>query len=103
MKETIKRPLTKKPLNWRSLIWVFVAWLLIIYLFGGLMSPKSSEHTISYTKFKQLVTNGRVAEVTIEGNQISGQYRQTQAEKQQEKKQASAGQKSIFQIFQLIR
>jgi cell division protease FtsH len=100
MKETIKRPLTKKPLNWRSLIWVFVAWLLIIYLFGGLMSPKPSERTISYTKFKQLVTNGRVAEVTIEGNQISGQYRQTQAEKQQEKKQASAGQKSIFQIFQ---
>ena len=100
MKETIKRPLAKKPFSWRTLIWVFLAWLLFLYLFSGLLSPAPSTQTISYTKFKQMVENGRITEVTLKGNQITGKYRQTQSEKEKGKKSASSGEKSIFQIFQ---
>jgi cell division protease FtsH len=99
MKETIKRPLAKKPFNWRTLIWMFLVWVLFLYLFSGILSPTPAARTISYTKFKQLVRNGRVAEVTLKGDRISGKFRQTKSEKEKEQKPAPAKGKSIFQIF----
>jgi hypothetical protein len=47
-----------------------------------------------------MIRNGKIAEVTLKGNQITGKYRQTQSQKQKEKKSASGGKNSIFQIFQ---
>jgi len=97
MKETFKRPLAKKPLNWRTLIWVVLSWLLLLYLFGGLFSPTSAERTISYTEFKQKVKDGRVVEVTLKGNEITGKLKQAPSGQEKPK---SAEKKSIFQIFQ---
>jgi len=97
MKETFKRPLAKKPLNWRTLIWVILSWLLLLYLFGGLFSPTPAERTISYTEFKQKVKDGRVVEVTLKGNEITGKLKQAPSGKEKPK---SVEKKSIFQIFQ---
>jgi len=100
MKETIKRPLAKKPYNWRTLIWVFLAWLLFIYFFQRLIFPAPTAHTLSYTQFKQMVKNSRIAEVTLKGNEITGKFRQTPSGEEKEQKSESAGKNSIFKIFQ---
>jgi cell division protease FtsH len=100
MKETIKRPLEKKPFNWQALTWVMLAWLLFFYLFRGVFFPASLARTISYTEFKQRVKNGRVAEVTLKGNEITGKIRQTSSsEKDNAQKTESSQERSIFQIF----
>jgi hypothetical protein len=100
VKETIKRPLAKKPYNWRTLIWVFLAWLLFIYFFQRLIFPAPTAHTLSYTEFKQMIKNGRIAEVTLKGNEITGKFRQTPSGEEKGQKAESAGENFIFQIFQ---
>jgi cell division protease FtsH len=97
MKETIKRPLGQKPVNWKTLIWVLLAWLLFLYFLGGLISPTPTARTISYTEFKRTVKQGKIAEVTLKGNEISGKFRQTSSG---EEKAEAGGEQSIFQIFQ---
>ncbi|MGD2187634.1 MAG: ATP-dependent zinc metalloprotease FtsH [Desulfobacterales bacterium] len=97
MKENVKRPLEKKPFNWRTLIWVMLAWLLLIYFFQGRISPTPAARTISYTEFKQAVKQGRVTEVTLKGNEITGKFRQTQSGVQES---APVRDKSFFRIFQ---
>ena len=100
MKENIKLPPGKKPVNWKTLMWVVLAWLMLLYLFGGLMSPTPAAHTISYTEFKQAVKQGRIAEVTFKGNEISGKFRQKASGEDKSQKSASDRNTSIFQIFQ---
>jgi cell division protease FtsH len=100
MKENIKPLLGKKPVNWRTLMWVLLAWLLLLYLFGGLISPTPAARTISYTEFKQAVEQGRIAEVTFKGNEISGKFQQTASGQKKSQKSASDRNTSIFQIFQ---
>ncbi|MGD8738863.1 MAG: ATP-dependent zinc metalloprotease FtsH [Desulfobacterales bacterium] len=100
MKENIKPLLGKKPVNWRTLMWVLLAWLLLLYLFGGLISPTPVARTISYTEFKQAVEQGRIAEVTFKGNEISGKFQQTASGQKKSQKSASDRNTSIFQIFQ---
>jgi cell division protease FtsH len=100
MKETIKRPLAKKPINWHTLVWLFLAWLLFIYFFQGLLFPAPTARTLSYTEFKQMVKEGRIAEVTLKGNEITGKFRQTPSGEEKEQKAESAGKNSIFKIFQ---
>jgi cell division protease FtsH len=100
MKENIKLPPGKKPVNWKTLMWVVLAWLMLLYLFGGLMSPTPAAQTISYTEFKQAVKQGRIAEVTFKGNQISGKFRQKASGEDKSQKSASDRNTSIFQIFQ---
>ena len=97
MKETMKRPLAKKPNNWHTLIWVLLAWLLFIYLFRGVFFPASPGRTISYTEFKQTVKQGRIEEVRLKGQEITGKFRQSQSAAE---KSPPAGEKSIFQMFQ---
>jgi cell division protease FtsH len=99
MKQTIKRPLEKKPFNWQTLIWVMLAWLLFFYLLRGVFFPAHSARTISYTEFKQSVKNGRVAEVTLRGNEITGKIRQTSSEEDSAQKAESSQDRSIFQAF----
>jgi cell division protease FtsH len=99
MKETIKRPLGKKPVNWKTLIWVLLVWLLLLYFFGGLISPTPAARTISYTEFKQAVKQGHIAEISIKGNEISGEYRQAASAEDKSQKQEGDRNKSIFQLF----
>jgi len=85
--------------------WIILAWILISFLFrGGGSSPDSTE--LSYTEFKTQVRDDRVAEITMEGNRISGKYREkSEAQTATGQKQSQSGKKknapwSIFDIFQ---
>jgi cell division protease FtsH len=100
MKENIKHPLGKKPFNWQTWIWVLLAWLMFLYLFRGVFSPAPSARTISYSEFKQMVKNSRIAEVTLKGNEITGKFQQTASGEDKSQKSASEQNKSIFRIFQ---
>jgi cell division protease FtsH len=99
MKETIKRPLKKKPFNWQTLIWVLLAWLMLLYLFRGLYAPAPSSQTISYSEFKKMVKNSRIAEVTLKGNEITAKFRQTATGEEKSQKSVNGQKKSFFQLF----
>jgi cell division protease FtsH len=60
--------------NWTTLLWVLLAWFILAPVFRSL-SPTSPSGEISYTEFKQQVSGGNVAEVTLKGNHISGKFR----------------------------
>ncbi|MEJ2168147.1 MAG: ATP-dependent zinc metalloprotease FtsH, partial [Desulfobacterales bacterium] len=63
--------------------------------------PTQSSLTISYTEFKKKVSNGDVAEVTFEGNQIKGKFKEEAGQKtgNQQPKQ-SQKRSSLLQMFQ---
>ncbi len=58
---------------WRSLVWILVVMVVIFFWVGSLEDGGRTEG-LAYTEFKQAVREGRVATVTIEGQQISGRY-----------------------------
>jgi len=61
-------------INTNALLLV-AAGLLLFFLFGGMMGPKGSgTHQIPFSDFLAQVETGRVAEVTIRGQEISGKY-----------------------------
>jgi hypothetical protein len=47
-----------------------------------------------------MVKEGRIAEATLKGNEINGKFRQTPSGAEKKQKSESAGENSIFQIFQ---
>jgi cell division protease FtsH len=98
MAETFKRPLQKKPFNWRTMLWVFLAWLLFFYLFSGFLSPAPRARTVSYTQFKQMIKNDKIAEVTLQGNVINGKFRPSSGGDKAPKTESTA-KNSVFQLF----
>jgi cell division protease FtsH len=72
-------PYNKKPagFNWQSVLLFLAVWLLVSYFFRGMYEPTSRE--LPYTEFKQVVTQGRIHEVTLKGSGISGQMQQESA------------------------
>ena len=84
-------PLTPKNsppshLNWRSLLWMLVLWLVIGLVFFPRHDPNTLE--IPYSTFKQHVTQGRVAAITIKGETITGTFKEPVQPAQQEKVRA---------------
>ncbi len=63
---------------WRYLVWILIITGLFLYWANTTTGPVTTE-SLAYTEFKQAVRNGRVAEVTIEGQQIRGRYEQQAA------------------------
>ena len=63
----------RKGFNWNQIIWIVLIWIVISYLFGSLGS--SNEEQISYTSFKNNLTKGNVKEITVKGNNITGQFK----------------------------
>jgi cell division protease FtsH len=59
---------------WHNLLWILVLWLIIGYLFN-MFRPSTDIRNISYTEFKKDVRSGRVSEVTLKGNHISGKFK----------------------------
>ena len=96
MNNKMKQPYSRPSLNWRHIIWFLVVWMFLIFLFRG-FEPSQSSHAISYTNFKQKVSSGDVAEITFEGSQIRGKFKQEKSNQKQEQPQNSS---SILQIFQ---
>jgi cell division protease FtsH len=57
---------------WTRLLWFAVLLMAILFITQTLFTQRDT--TISYSAFKDKVRNGKVAEVTIQGRQVSGQY-----------------------------
>jgi cell division protease FtsH len=66
-----QRPLGTPPFNWRIILWVAIIWLVGSYLFHA-FHLESHAKTLTYTRFRQLVRQGRVVEITTKGNLIHG-------------------------------
>ena len=58
-------------------IWLILLGLLAAYWMTADFGPARNE--ISYTRFKEVVRQDRVAEVTIKGDQVAGQFKQAEA------------------------
>jgi cell division protease FtsH len=95
-KNRIKHPWQRKPFDWKIIIWVLLAWLIFIYMFRG-FAPSPASRKISYTQFKNHVHQDNVAEITMQGNEISGKFKEVNS---QEKKAGSEQrQPSVFSFF----
>ncbi|KJS00957.1 MAG: cell division protein FtsH [Desulfobulbaceae bacterium BRH_c16a] len=58
---------------WFRLLLFFIFWMLITYGYIHFWSEKNVEH-ISYSVFKSKIINGEVAEVQVQGQEVSGRY-----------------------------
>ncbi|MGA9539244.1 MAG: ATP-dependent metallopeptidase FtsH/Yme1/Tma family protein, partial [Desulfobacterales bacterium] len=70
----LNRPRGKPALNWNTILWVLLMWMAAIYLFQ-MFSAGPKPKTLSYTAFKEMVRQGKVAEITMRGNEISGKMK----------------------------
>ncbi|SCZ55589.1 ATP-dependent zinc metalloprotease FtsH [Thiohalomonas denitrificans] len=70
---------------WRYLLWILVVTTLFLYWANTTTGPVTTE-SLAYTEFKEAVREGRVTEVTIEGQDIRGHYAQPEqpADEEQE-------------------
>jgi len=81
----LKKPVKKGNFSWENILLFLAIWLLVSYFFQGWTTPDQRE--LPYTQFKEIVTQGRITEVTLQGNTIKGAMTPTQAEKDKAKKE----------------
>ncbi len=62
------------PLQKNIALWLVIS-LVIVLVYHLFNQPKSSQETIIYSKFIATVNEGKVAEVTIQGDNITGKYK----------------------------
>lgn len=62
-----------KPFYKNLALWLVIS-LIMIMVFNVFNSPKVGQHDIIFSDFIELVKNGQVQEVTIQGHDISGHY-----------------------------
>ena len=58
--------------NWQNMLLFLAIWLLLSYFLRGMNTPEPVE--LPYTKFKQIVTQEKIKEVTLQGNEITGEF-----------------------------
>ncbi len=61
-------------INKNHISWLIIL-LMIIFLFNFLNQPRSQQEKITYSDFLNLLEQGKIAEVTIQGNNIQGKER----------------------------
>jgi cell division protease FtsH len=71
MDDKLQRPQRKPVMNWGTILWALIIWLILSSLFQGIFN-RSQLQTLAYTEFKELVRQGRIMEITMQGNEISG-------------------------------
>lgn len=59
--------------SWIRLLWFAVLLMAVLYVTQTLFAPRVN--TIPYSRFKNKVRQGKVAEVTMQGHQIRGKYK----------------------------
>ena len=69
----MKRNKELKPFYKNLALWLVIS-LIMIMVFNVFNSPKVGQHDIIFSDFIELVNNGQIQEVTIQGHDISGQY-----------------------------
>jgi hypothetical protein len=60
----LKRPPGKPTFNWNTVLWTLLMWMAAIYLFQ-MFSTGSKPNTLAYTKFKEMVRQGKVIDAEI--------------------------------------
>ncbi|QBQ55692.1 ATP-dependent zinc metalloprotease FtsH [Nitrosococcus wardiae] len=75
-------PQAEPSLNWRYLLWMILVIIFLMYWLGSANRQAAAE--ITYTEFKQVLRQGQIAEVTLEGQQISGAYTEAYKNAQEE-------------------
>ncbi|HVT59350.1 MAG TPA: ATP-dependent zinc metalloprotease FtsH [Thermoanaerobaculia bacterium] len=55
-------------------LWMAI-FVVVILLWNTFQSGKTTRHELKFSDFEQLIERGRVAEVTVHGQQISGKFR----------------------------
>jgi cell division protease FtsH len=63
----------QRPFNWRVLIWIGVFWLFMFYFFGRFGSAERM--ILPYTGFRKEIEQGKVAEITVKGSEITGKFK----------------------------
>ena len=58
--------------NWRILLWILLLWLFGAYLFRGIATEQTPRN-IAYTQFKNDIRQGKIAEITMRGDEIHGE------------------------------
>jgi len=59
--------------KWTRILWFAVLLMAVMFLTQTLLAPRST--TIPYSQFKQKVRQDQVAEITLQGRQLTGQYK----------------------------
>jgi cell division protease FtsH len=67
----LNRPREKPTFNRHTILWALLMWIAAIYLFQ-MFSAGPKPQTLSYTRFKEMVRQGKVVEITMRGNEIHG-------------------------------
>ncbi|MBN2333031.1 MAG: ATP-dependent zinc metalloprotease FtsH [Deltaproteobacteria bacterium] len=62
-----------KPFYKNLALWLVIS-LIMIMVFNVFNNPKVGQHEIIFSDFIELVNNGQISEVTIQGHDISGSY-----------------------------
>jgi len=58
--------------GWSTLIWIMLIWIVVMYFFRGFSPTDLLE--VNYTQFKNYVNDGKVKEVVIKGDQVTGTF-----------------------------
>jgi cell division protease FtsH len=69
----MKRNKELKPFYKNLALWLVIS-LIMIMVFNVFNSPKVGQNNIIFSDFIELINNGQIQEVTIQGHDISGQY-----------------------------
>ena len=75
MNGQMKRPGQKnvRNPNWMPILWIALLMMLFFSFFKG--NTSSEVLNISYSDFRKYVSDGQVAQVTFEGDQLTGQFK----------------------------
>ena len=65
--------------NWVRMLWFAVLVMAVLYVTQTIFAPRVN--TIPYSQFKKKVSQGEVAEVTMQGHQITGKYKSDKAQR----------------------
>jgi cell division protease FtsH len=80
----------------RYIFWILIIWIIISFIFNRFQGPKSVK--LTYTTFKEQVRDSNVTKVTMEGEEISGDFRTAYSPPQDTGKN-----KATFKVFKTIK
>jgi cell division protease FtsH len=81
--------------NWTRILWFAVLLTAVLFVTQTLFAPRQAK--IPYTQFKHKVRQGEVAEVTLQGRQVTGKYK-TETEQSMNK----SGRQQSPQVFETV-
>jgi len=69
-----QKPVGWKPFNWKLLLWIGLFWFATFYFFGNMGAP--DRMNLSYSDFKNQVNQDKVAEITVQGQKVTGRFKE---------------------------